>query len=526
VTLVHAAPDADLRVDPSLERDVVGAEGPGVVDRDVPPLEPPAPARSPGPDGNGTSAGRSVSGAPSGRHALWSTEAEQAVLGAMLLEQGAMLKAVEIVGAAMFFREGHQLLFRAMAALAGRSDAIDPVTLRDELARRGDLDRAGGMEYIATLIDVVPTAANVAYHAQIVRDYAQRRELARLGQQLQDASGDLAGARGALERASTLLAELSADVPAEVAVHSLRQLLEDPDAAKPPAAVEPRLAYAGRVVCIAGTEGCGKTTLVGAGTARHSTGTPFLDGVAQAPGPVLWVNLEEHRADVVRRAVRFGADADRFFVLERLGDAPLATILGAITTLAPTVTVVDSINVLASLCGVVDGGQAGQWLPVLRPLEQAARQSGTAMVWIAQAKKADGSYRDSTAIGHSADVVLELPAPELGSARRRVRVKKSRLELQEFTVELVGDDFQLVSLGALSTDARVFQFIVANPKASKRAVREGIGGRADEVDGAIRRLLASGAIQNVGGTNHHNYEAAGVSTASPEQDEGDDELPF
>ena len=110
-----------------------------------------------------------------GRQAPWSNEAEQAVLGAMLLDQDAALKAAEVLDDTMFYREGHRLLFRAMIALTERGDVIDPVTLRDELARRGDLDRAGGMEYVASLIDVVPTAANIDYHAKIVRDKAVLR---------------------------------------------------------------------------------------------------------------------------------------------------------------------------------------------------------------------------------------------------------------------------------------------------------------------------------------------------------------
>jgi replicative DNA helicase len=112
-----------------------------------------------------------------GRQAPWSNEAEQAVLGAMLLDQDAALKAAEFLDDTMFYREGHRLLFRAMIALTERGDVIDPVTLRDELARRGDLDRAGGMEYVASLIDVVPTAANIDYHAKIVRDKAVLRRL-------------------------------------------------------------------------------------------------------------------------------------------------------------------------------------------------------------------------------------------------------------------------------------------------------------------------------------------------------------
>src|SRR5206468_218257 len=112
-----------------------------------------------------------------GRQAPWSNEAEQAVLGAMLLDQDAALKAAEVLDDTMFYRESHRLLFRAMIALTERGDVIDPVTLRDELMRRGDLDRAGGMEYLGGLIDVVPTAANVDYHAKIVRDKAVLRRL-------------------------------------------------------------------------------------------------------------------------------------------------------------------------------------------------------------------------------------------------------------------------------------------------------------------------------------------------------------
>jgi replicative DNA helicase len=112
-----------------------------------------------------------------GRQAPWSNEAEQAVLGAMLLDQDAALKAAEILDDTMFHRESHRLLFRAMTTLTERGDVVDPVTLRDELVKRGDLDRAGGMEYVGSLIDVVPTAANIEYHGRIVRDKALLRRL-------------------------------------------------------------------------------------------------------------------------------------------------------------------------------------------------------------------------------------------------------------------------------------------------------------------------------------------------------------
>ncbi|HLS47078.1 MAG TPA: replicative DNA helicase, partial [Gemmatimonadales bacterium] len=112
-----------------------------------------------------------------GRAAPWSAEAEQAVLGAMLLDQDAALRASELLDDGMFYREAHRRLFRAMAALTERRTVIDHITLRDELMRRGELDAAGGLEYLAELVDAVPTAANLEFHARIVKDKAILRRL-------------------------------------------------------------------------------------------------------------------------------------------------------------------------------------------------------------------------------------------------------------------------------------------------------------------------------------------------------------
>jgi replicative DNA helicase len=77
----------------------------------------------------------------------------------------------------MFFREGNRRIYRAMVALAERGDVIDPLTLSEELSRRGELQASGGKDYIASIVDAVPTAANVEYHAKIVREKALRRRL-------------------------------------------------------------------------------------------------------------------------------------------------------------------------------------------------------------------------------------------------------------------------------------------------------------------------------------------------------------
>jgi replicative DNA helicase len=111
------------------------------------------------------------------RRPPYSEDAEQAVLGAMMIDTDAIMRASEIVDDTMFYREAHRRVFRAMMALTERREVVDPLTLTDEMARRGELDASGGGEYISSLIDAVPTAANVEYHARIVREKAMLRRL-------------------------------------------------------------------------------------------------------------------------------------------------------------------------------------------------------------------------------------------------------------------------------------------------------------------------------------------------------------
>ena len=106
-----------------------------------------------------------------------SEAAEQAVLGAILIDDEALLRASESIDDTMFWRESHRRIYRAMIALSESRAGIDTVTLADELERRGEMDAAGGREYLALLADAVPTSANVSYHAQIVREKALLRRL-------------------------------------------------------------------------------------------------------------------------------------------------------------------------------------------------------------------------------------------------------------------------------------------------------------------------------------------------------------
>ena len=111
------------------------------------------------------------------RSAPWSPDAEQAVLGAMLIDQDAALRAAEILDHSMFYKEAHRRLFRALVALTEQRVVIDHITLRDELLRRNELDTIGGAEYLAELVDSVATPANLEHHARILRDKSILRRL-------------------------------------------------------------------------------------------------------------------------------------------------------------------------------------------------------------------------------------------------------------------------------------------------------------------------------------------------------------
>jgi replicative DNA helicase len=111
------------------------------------------------------------------RQPPYSEDAEQAVLSAMLMDPDAILRAQEFIDDTMFYREGNRRIYRAMVSLNQRGDVIDPLTLTEELSRTGELEASGGRDYISFLMDAVPTAANVGYHAKIVREKALRRRL-------------------------------------------------------------------------------------------------------------------------------------------------------------------------------------------------------------------------------------------------------------------------------------------------------------------------------------------------------------
>ena len=106
-----------------------------------------------------------------------SIEAEMSVLGGILLENEAINQVLELLVVEDFYREPHRKIFKAMLELSELREPCDFITLTMMLKKRGDLDEAGGGAYLATLVDYVPTAANIAYYAKIVKEKSIARRL-------------------------------------------------------------------------------------------------------------------------------------------------------------------------------------------------------------------------------------------------------------------------------------------------------------------------------------------------------------
>lgn len=119
-----------------------------------------------------------------------SIEAEQSVLGAMLLDREAIVSACELIRPEDFYKDAHREIFEAMLELYEKGEPVDLVTLTEQLKQRNTLEAAGGVEYLTDLSSSVPTIANVSYYAKIVQEKAFLRKLIRICSEIMEKSYD------------------------------------------------------------------------------------------------------------------------------------------------------------------------------------------------------------------------------------------------------------------------------------------------------------------------------------------------
>jgi replicative DNA helicase len=111
-------------------------------------------------------------------------EAEESVLGAMLLSPTAVGTVSEILSASDFYRESHAKIYRAALALWSKGEPVDAITIADELDERGELETVGGQSRVAELAALVPSTSNVEHYARIVKEMSTLRGLVRAGQEI------------------------------------------------------------------------------------------------------------------------------------------------------------------------------------------------------------------------------------------------------------------------------------------------------------------------------------------------------
>ena len=106
-------------------------------------------------------------------------EAEQFILGAILIDNSAQTTALELLTYEDFYKDSHKKIFMAMAELFNKNEPIDLITMTDYLRRMNDLEAVGGSQYLTSLVTMVPTSANIKYHSMIVREKSMLRGLLR-----------------------------------------------------------------------------------------------------------------------------------------------------------------------------------------------------------------------------------------------------------------------------------------------------------------------------------------------------------
>ena len=246
-------------------------------------------------------------------------EAEIAVLGSMILEPDAIRIVLEILTAADFYRGPHADLFRVLDEMAQDDEAIDLLLLRKRLQDKGLLDRIGGTSFLSRVMATVPTSANAAHYARIVRDLSRRRDVVVASARFEAASRkeDASAEWAALEMARRRLAESLRGEEDErpLILDDAADMMEEPEEGPPESLIE-RLIVRPGVVILFGASGSGKSWALMAGLYDLVHGGGAFCGVegfqikarttrfGDEPDRVLWVYGSEDNRRRIKRRIR------------------------------------------------------------------------------------------------------------------------------------------------------------------------------------------------------------------------------
>src|SRR6202165_4431131 len=154
-------------------------------------------------------------------------DAERSVLGAVILDNNALNAAIENLKPEDFFLDQHRRVFTQMIALGESQQAIDLITLTEELHRRGDLEAAGGAPYLAALADGMPKVSNIEHYARIVKEKALLRNLIHATHNIQQRAFDGEdGADTVLDNAESSIFALAED-RVKAGLISIKEIVKD-----------------------------------------------------------------------------------------------------------------------------------------------------------------------------------------------------------------------------------------------------------------------------------------------------------
>jgi replicative DNA helicase len=323
-------------------------------------------------------------------------DAELAVLGAMLLETGAIPRAAAILAPDDFWSARNQKVFQALIALYARNETADLITLAEELGKRGELEPVGGVASLSEIMEYTTTSANVEAHAQVVLEHARRRRAIKVARDLGAAARDRTANIGAtLEEAADLRHELESGRGAARVI---------PFSQIPRRAVDwlwrPWIPLA-MVTAVDGDPGTGKSTVLLDIAARVSRGDRMPDG---SPGPeaadVVVCSAEDHPKCVIRpRLDAAGADLNRIVMIRietpegprepMLCPEDVRRIEAAVRDRGAKLVIIDPL--MAYLPADVNAHRDQDMRRALRLLSGLAERTGAAVIVVRHLNKSEGT---------------------------------------------------------------------------------------------------------------------------------------
>lgn len=334
-------------------------------------------------------------------------EAEAALLGSVLLDNQALDDVGHLVRPQDFASSAHQTIYEVMVYLRKSGKPIDSVILHDELLKRNFLDRVGGPEYLAKVLEAVPSPANAVYYAQQVRTCADARvaEIDLLGGLDRIRQPGINGERREILRdLGQQLIHLTGEMPAAQFTAKPSDLVEILQVQHPPLPWLVRDVFVkGAVGWIGGPPKLGKSMLALHACLSIASGTPFLGRFPTTRGRALYISEEDPERIVCRRAQRMWAaldaspEKDRFRVLCKSGfrldrEECMTWLRRSLTEWPADLVVMDVFNRLHQK----EGNDAGAMVPLLAGLDEVRGQTGCSILIVAHFRKAQaGQSRDS-----------------------------------------------------------------------------------------------------------------------------------